>query len=244
MSHTPINWCSTDVALLDMDGVLLDLAFDDHFWRHALPDRYARVHGLDETTTRARFADWYAQHHGTIQWYDLHFWSRQVGFDVPHLKIHERHHIQVLPGTVRFLQHLKQHRCKRILLTNCHPTAMRLKLAVTGIGRHLDQIVSAFHLDDIKESPSFWPKLEAHLKYPPDRTVLIEDSAANLDAAAEAGFAHLLHMSRPNSKKAAQPHPDYRSEPSLTALLDEARQSPHNGTGCECTAPTPTAPPH
>ena len=36
-----LNWENIDTVLLDMDGTLLDLHFDNFFWLHHLPKRYA-----------------------------------------------------------------------------------------------------------------------------------------------------------------------------------------------------------
>ena len=32
------------IAMFDMDGTLLDLAFDDFIWNECLPERHAQVH--------------------------------------------------------------------------------------------------------------------------------------------------------------------------------------------------------
>lgn len=43
MSDT-LPWNAIDTVLLDMDGTLLDLHFDNHFWLQHLPQRYAEHH--------------------------------------------------------------------------------------------------------------------------------------------------------------------------------------------------------
>lgn len=40
-----LNWNAIDTVLLDMDGTLLDLHFDNHFWLEHMPACYARHHG-------------------------------------------------------------------------------------------------------------------------------------------------------------------------------------------------------
>ncbi|HAQ88866.1 MAG TPA: haloacid dehalogenase, partial [Pseudomonas sp.] len=40
-----LPWSEIDTVLLDMDGTLLDLHFDNHFWLDLLPQRYAERHG-------------------------------------------------------------------------------------------------------------------------------------------------------------------------------------------------------
>lgn len=46
-----LDWTHVDTVLLDMDGTLLDLYFDNHFWLEYLPQRYAAQHGLAEEST-------------------------------------------------------------------------------------------------------------------------------------------------------------------------------------------------
>ncbi|MCR3805809.1 haloacid dehalogenase, partial [Pseudomonas aeruginosa] len=44
-----LPWSAIDTVLLDMDGTLLDLHFDNHFWLEHLPQRYAERNGLSRT---------------------------------------------------------------------------------------------------------------------------------------------------------------------------------------------------
>jgi FMN phosphatase YigB (HAD superfamily) len=46
-------WEAIDTVLLDMDGTLLDLRFDNYFWMEFLPERYAERHGLTPEQARA-----------------------------------------------------------------------------------------------------------------------------------------------------------------------------------------------
>ena len=43
-----IDWEHIDTVLLDMDGTLLDLHFDNYFWTQHLPGVYARENRLSE----------------------------------------------------------------------------------------------------------------------------------------------------------------------------------------------------
>lgn len=41
-----LNWNKINTVLLDMDGTLLDLNFDNHFWLEFVPQRYAQKNQL------------------------------------------------------------------------------------------------------------------------------------------------------------------------------------------------------
>jgi len=43
-----IAWNNLDTLLLDLDGTLLDLHYDNHFWLEHVPRRYAETHALPE----------------------------------------------------------------------------------------------------------------------------------------------------------------------------------------------------
>jgi putative hydrolase of the HAD superfamily len=49
-----INWNNIDTVLLDMDGTLLDLHFDNYFWLTHVPQRYAEAHGIDAEEAKTR----------------------------------------------------------------------------------------------------------------------------------------------------------------------------------------------
>lgn len=41
-----IAWQDVDTVLLDMDGTLLDLAFDNYFWQKLVPETYGAKQGI------------------------------------------------------------------------------------------------------------------------------------------------------------------------------------------------------
>ena len=81
-----LDWDNIDTVLLDMDGTLLDLHFDNYFWTQHLPRAYARKHRLTEGESQRRLAERFLADHGTLNWYSLDHWSEQLQLDIPALK--------------------------------------------------------------------------------------------------------------------------------------------------------------
>ena len=52
-----IDWPRVETVLLDMDGTLLDLAFDNYFWQEYLPRRYAEIKGIDAVQAKQLVID-------------------------------------------------------------------------------------------------------------------------------------------------------------------------------------------
>ena len=79
-------WREIDTVLLDMDGTLLDLHYDDHFWLHHLPQRYAELHGISFAMAWLELKPLFERNAGTLNWYCLDFWSAELKLSVRDLK--------------------------------------------------------------------------------------------------------------------------------------------------------------
>ena len=87
MRSTPtVDWSAIDTGLLDMDGTLLDLRFDNWFWQELIPCRYAAANGLSEAETRGLLAPKFIEVKGTLQWYCIEYWTRELGLDIGIIK--------------------------------------------------------------------------------------------------------------------------------------------------------------
>ncbi|GAB2790814.1 GMP/IMP nucleotidase [Halomonas shantousis] len=195
-----IDWQAIDTVLLDMDGTLLDLHFDSHFWLEHLPRRYTELHRLDESTQdeiRARII----REQGTLNWYSLAYWSRELGVDIVALKREVQHLIGLRSDALDFLKWLRQAHPRVVLATNADRLSLELKLPLTGLEEYLDAIVSSADVGFPKEAPEFWFALQDIEPFDPARTLFIDDNPAVLESAREYGIRHLLGILQPDSRR-------------------------------------------
>jgi len=195
-----INWDLIDTVMLDMDGTLLDLHFDNYFWLDHLPQRYAQIHNVDLAAAHQKLNSDIRQHEGTLQWYCLEFWSKALDVDIASLKEEVKDKIQIRPHVGEFLQRLRARGKKVVLVTNAHPQSLSLKMQVTQIDQWLDVIISSHQFNEPKESQKFWQELQAREQFDPARTLFIDDTVRILDSAKTFGIKHLLGIHQPDSK--------------------------------------------
>lgn len=80
------HWSAIDTVLLDMDGTLLDLHYDNRFWLDHLPQRYAELHGVSRAMAEMELQPLFERNAGTLNWYCLDFWSRELRLPIRELK--------------------------------------------------------------------------------------------------------------------------------------------------------------
>jgi len=194
-----IDWQEIDLVLLDMDGTLLDLHFDNHFWLEHVPRRYGEARGLPFEAARAELLERYRSAEGTLEWYCVDHWSRQLGLDIALLKEEVDHLIAIHPHVIDFLEALGGLGKRRVLVTNAHQKSLRLKLEKTRLGRYLDGVVCAHDLGLPKETPAFWQRLQGVEPFDPRRTLFVDDSPKVLASARGYGIRWLLAILRPDS---------------------------------------------
>lgn len=196
-----IDWQTIDTVLLDMDGTLLDLHFDNYFWLTHLPARYAEEHGVPPHKATEELHALIASYEGTLQWYCLDHWSELVQMDIAKLKLELRHKIQLRPHSEVFLQWLKEAGKKVILITNAHPAGLEIKLQITQIDRWLDIVISSHQFNQPKEEMAFWQQLHEQEQFDPTRTIFFDDTPRILRSAGKFGIQHLVCVTQPDMQK-------------------------------------------
>lgn len=195
-----LDWSKIDSIFLDMDGTLLDLHFDNHFWLKHVPQRYAEKNGLSLQEALDDLIPRFKSIEGTINWYCLDHWTKELNLDIALLKEEVKHLIQVHPYVIEFLESLALAGKRRVLVTNAHQKSLTLKMKSTSLDGLLDKIISAHELGLPKEESNFWSKLSLLENYDPKRTLLIDDNLSVLKSAQEYGIKNLLAIYKPDSR--------------------------------------------
>jgi 5'-nucleotidase len=214
-----IPWHAIDTLLLDMDGTLLDLHYDNYFWLEYLPRAFAQKNNLDLTAAKAHLNQHIKQIEGTLQWYCLDYWSEQLDMDIPHLKTQISEKIALHPSSLNFLTALKKQQKTLILATNAHRASLNIKMHAAGIEHFFDALVSSHDYQAPKESAIFWHAITTQFKLNPQRCLFVDDTPRILHAAKTFGIGHLLHINRPDSQMPAKPCQDFLSLSGFELLL-------------------------
>ena len=195
-----IDWNNIDTVLLDMDGTILDRHFDDHFWLEHVPKRWSQRNHTTLEYAKEHLYSLFRSQENTLNWTDLDYWSDRLKLDIPVLKQEIEHLIAVHPHVIEFLLFLK-HAGKAVwLVTNAHSKTLGLKMKNTRIGPYFDGTICAHQVGLPKEDARFWGRLQDFINYDPERTLLGEDSEANLTTAQSFCIRYLIYISRYSSK--------------------------------------------
>jgi putative hydrolase of the HAD superfamily len=200
---------SSDTLMLDMDGTLLDLAFDNYMWLELIPAEYARKFDLTEEHARQHLYATFRRLEGQLSWYCLDHWSEALDMDIAALHREQNGRIGFLPGAKQFLERVAAHDVRVLMVTNSHRHVLDIKSEVTDIVGYFDGVYSAHDLGHAKEDQPFWHALRDIEDFDPQATVFVDDNVAVLRSARDFGVDMLLHVTRPDTRRPAQPHADF-----------------------------------
>ena len=212
------HWPTIDTVLLDLDGTLLDLAFDTRFWRHVIPAAWAQARGVTPDQAREQLAPRFREREGTLDWYCVEYWSRELALDVAALKRAAMHEVRWLAGVPEFLTTLRRNGKRLVLFTNAHPAALAIKDERTGVSAYLDAMFSSHAFRWPKEDGRFWDSVRLTEPFDPGRTLFVDDSPTVLAAARAAGIRWVIGLRHPDSQGTVRDHGPWPAVDRITDL--------------------------
>lgn len=212
-----MNWSSIEWVLLDMDGTLLDLSYDNWFWRTLVPERYAAARQLSLSDAQTELAPRFSEIAHTLPWYCTDYWSGITGLDIAGLKRESRERIGVLDGTEAFLSAVRDTGRKLWLATNAHRDSWQVKLEHTGLAHYFGEIICSHDFGAPKESQVFWNGFNAKHPFVKERAFFADDSLPVLRGAQSYGIGQIRAIAMPEK---GQPRREISEFVAVDRLVD------------------------
>lgn len=216
-----LDWPNIETVLLDMDGTLLDLHFDNHFWLEFLPAVYAEKKQLSKEQAHEQLMQAYHQLQGKLEWYCLDYWAKRLELDLVPLKREVAHLIKMRDDAIPFLDAIRSSGRRAILLTNAHPHSLALKVEHTCLDQHIDTLISCHSYGYPKEYQELWQGVCSDHQIDPARTLFVDDSLAVLRSAQRFGISQLLAVSNPDSQQPTREISEFNATSDFRSLLKE-----------------------
>jgi putative hydrolase of the HAD superfamily len=213
---------SAKTLMLDMDGTLLDLAFDNYIWLELVPRRFAVVNDMPFSEARDILYAQFKAKQGQLDWYSLHHWAEFLKLDVLQLHHDVSHRIGYLPGALEFLRQVHGQNVRVLLVTNAHPDLVKIKDARTGLADYFDEVHSSHSYGHAKESQDFWSALQEEIDFDPQTTLFVDDNASVLQSARKFGIEMLLRVTQPDTTAPARQCSEFRSVEKVADMLGSA----------------------
>ena len=178
-------------AIFDMDGTLIDsLYFWDIFWEK-MGTLYLGKSGFrpaeeDNRTVRTmQFSKAMDLIHEKYNIGESGEQLTQLGKD---LTVEFYNQIELKPGVLEFLEHLKSQNIPMCIASATAPEELAIAIKHCGIGHYFKEVLSCATLGIGKEKPDIFLKAAALLGAPVNETWVFEDSYVAIKTATDAGM--------------------------------------------------------
>jgi len=221
MKKIPIKWQNIQTVFLDMDGTLLDLHFDNHFWLEYMPKRYAEKHSITLDKAREALMANYKKYSGSLKWYCLDHWEETLNMDIVSLKHEVSDRIALRSHTIEFLEYLRRLQKRVVLLTNAHNKTVDLKFDYIDIKKYFDRVITSHDVGLAKEQTGFWQALQKIEKFDKNKCLFIDDNLDVLQTAQQFGIEYLLAIHQPDSQQKSMDTGQFTPIKCYTQVINE-----------------------
>ena len=184
-----------ECLLIDMDGVILDNAYDNDFWQNQIPEVIADNKGIAFDDAKRLAIQIFNYKKNTKDWYDVDYWSNMLNIDIEAQKRSEKSfsRISLYDGVIDTLSVLKN-KTKTILITNAHRKTLNIKLEKYNLNPYFDEMVCAHELNYVKEDIQLWYMLRSKYRLDYEKTLLVEDTINNINVGLSAGISGAIYV--------------------------------------------------
>jgi HAD superfamily hydrolase (TIGR01509 family) len=214
---TALEECET--LMLDMDGTLLDLAYDNYMWMEHIPAVFAQENNISAEEAIARLRETFLRLQGTLDWYCLDHWADHLQLDIAALHREQNDRIGFLPGAREFLEKLAGHDLRVLMVTNSHQKTLDIKTEVTGITGFFDGVYTSHALGYAKEDQPFWHALQEAEGFDNETSLFIDDNVTVLQSARKYGIGKLLNITRPDTRHPSREHDEFHGIEGVAELI-------------------------
>jgi putative hydrolase of the HAD superfamily len=179
---------STTAILSDLDGVILDLAYDKKFWELWLPEQVTRQTNKSIEKAKAEIMTEIDIQRGTLNFYDLNYWDDLLNVDCMQIFQEKEERCSYLAGSYEALQRLSTLKNPKYILTNGDPRIQEYKAETQNFLEFFDSIFYSMHAGYPKESKEFWALARHNLNLEFEDAIFIDDDLKVVTAAAKAGI--------------------------------------------------------
>ena len=184
-----------ECLLIDMDGVILDNAYDNDFWQNQIPEVIADSKDIGFDDAKRLAIQIFNYKKNTKDWYDVDYWSNMLDIDIEAQKRSEKSfsRISLYDGVIDTLNVLKN-KTKMILITNAHRKTLNIKLEKYNLTPYFDEMVCAHELHYVKEDIQLWYMLRSKYRLDYEKTLLVEDTINNINVGLSAGISGAIYV--------------------------------------------------
>ena len=184
-----------ECLLIDMDGVILDNAYDNDFWQNQIPEVIADSKSIAFDDAKRLAIQIFNYKKNTKDWYDVDYWSNMLDIDIEAQKRSEKSfsRISLYDGVIDTLNVLKN-KTKVILITNAHRKTLNIKLEKYNLTPYFDEMVCAHELNYVKEDIQLWYMLRSKYRLDYEKTLLVEDTINNINVGLSAGISGAIYV--------------------------------------------------